>query len=217
MSKHYILFDLDGTLTDPGVGITKSVQYALRSYGIEEPDLSKLYPFIGPPLKDSFMRYYGFPEEQAAEAIGRYREYYAVTGIYENQVYEGIPQMLERLKAAGKVLCVATSKPDKFAVQILEHFHLGSYFALVGGASMDEVRVEKSEVIKYTLESAGIEDPSQVVMVGDREHDVFGARKNHIDTIGVLYGYGSLKELKQAEAWKIAESVEDLGKLLLEC
>ncbi len=217
MEKRYILFDLDGTLTDPGVGITRSVQYALRSYGIDEPDLSNLYPFIGPPLKDSFMRYYGFSEQRAMEAIGRYREYFTSKGMFENVVYEGIPSMLSRLKAAGKILLIATSKPEQFAVQILQHFQMDSYFAFVGGASMDEIRVGKSEVIRYTLESAGIADTSQVVMVGDREHDVLGAGENHIDTIGVLFGYGSRKELEQAGAWKIAETVEELEKLLIEC
>lgn len=217
MRKQYVLFDLDGTLTDPGVGITKSVQYALKSYGIDVPDLSVLYPFIGPPLKDSFMKYYGFSPEKSMEAIGRYREYFTTAGMFENVVYDGIPQMLTHLKAAGKTLLVATSKPEAFAVQILEHFHLMSYFAFVGGASMDEVRVKKSEVIEYILESVCITDRSQAVMVGDREYDVFGARQCGIDTIGVLFGYGSRKELEQAEAWKIAGTVEELEKLLLEC
>lgn len=214
-NKTYILFDLDGTLTDPMVGITKSVQYALKTYGIEEPDLEKLTPFIGPPLKDSFIKFYGFPEKQAIEAIGRYREYFAVTGIYENQVYEGIPEMLKKLKDAGKVLVVATSKPEVFAEQILKHFHLREYFAFVGGASMDEIRVKKEDVIAYVMDTMGISDKNAAVMVGDREHDICGAKKNQMEAIGVLFGYGSREELEQAGAKTIVASVEELEQILM--
>ncbi len=213
--KNYILFDLDGTLTDPMEGITKSVQYALRSYGIDEPDLWKLTPFIGPPLKDSFMEYYGFSESQAAEAIERYREYYAVTGIYENHVFEGIAEMLKELRAAGKILLVATSKPEVYAKMILEHFGIIRYFDFVGGASFDEVRVRKSDVIAYTLESADIRGTEAMVMVGDREHDVWGANENGIDCVGVLFGYGSREELEAAGACHIVETVEELKEYLL--
>lgn len=212
--KKYILFDLDGTLTDPMVGITKSVQHALKSYGIEEPRLEALTPFIGPPLKDSFMKYYGFLEGQASQAIERYREYFAVTGIFENQVYEGIPQMLAALREAGKVLLVATSKPEMYAIQILEHFHLKEYFSFVGGASMDEARVKKEDVIAYVLEAAEITNPGEAVMVGDREHDVVGAKKNGIGCVGVLFGYGSRQELEEAGASQIAGTVEELGRIL---
>lgn len=214
-SKKYIFFDLDGTLTDPMTGITRSVQYALKSYGIEEPDLEKLTPFIGPPLKDSFMKYYGFSEEKATEAIGRYREYFAVTGIFENQVYDGIPEMLQNLRDAGKTLLVATSKPEVFAEQILEHFHLRDYFAFVGGASMDEVRVKKEDVIAYVMDTVGICDRNTAVMIGDREHDILGARKNQMDSIGVLFGYGSREELEEAGADAIAGTVKELESILL--
>ncbi len=152
MERTHILFDLDGTLTDPMVGITKSVQHALSSYGIQEPDLRALCPFIGPPLKESFMKYYGFSQEKAQEAIGRYREYFADKGIFENRVYEGIPQMLDRLKDRGCRLFVATSKPEAFAVRILKHFRLDRYFDQVYGASMDERLVRKGDVIAYALE-----------------------------------------------------------------
>ncbi len=215
MTRRYIVFDLDGTLTDPGAGITRSVQYALRSYGIEETDLSKLYPFIGPPLKESFMKFYGFSETQGMEAIGRYREYFTARGIFENEVYDGIPQMLEMLKKNGKHLLVATSKPEEFAVRILEHFDLRKYFDYVGGASMDEVRVGKGEVIRYTLEAAGIADKREVIMVGDREHDVLGARENGVDCVGVLFGYGSRQELEEVGAFKIVGTVGELGSFLL--
>lgn len=212
--KQFILFDLDGTLTDPMVGITKSVQYALRYYGIEETDLKKLCPFIGPPLKDSFMEYYGFSEEKAAEAIGVYREYFSETGLYENMEYSGIRDMLAGLKAAGKNLYVATSKPELFAKQILEYFRLTEYFDFIGGADMGETRVKKGDVIRYVLEENQITDLDQAVMVGDRKHDIIGAEENGLESIGVLYGYGSREELETAGTDWIVDTVEALGRLL---
>lgn len=215
MEKKYILFDLDGTLTDPMLGITRSVQYALKSYGIEEPELEKLIPFIGPPLKDSFMKFYGFSEEQAREAIGKYREYFTAGGMFENAVYEGIPQMLKQLQDAGRILYVATSKPEEYSKRILQHFGLDGYFDYIAGASMDEVRVKKGDVIRYLMETVGLSCADQIVMVGDREHDVLGAGENRIRCIGVLFGYGSRKELEEAGAWKLTETVEELQELLL--
>lgn len=215
MKKQYLLFDLDGTLTDPMEGITKSVQYALKRYGIEEPDLQKLCPFIGPPLKDSFVNYYGFPEEQAAQAVHVFREYFADRGIFENRVYEGMKEQLLALKTAGRTLAVATSKPEHFARQILEHFGLADCFAFIGGADMAEIRVKKGDVIRYVMENAGIPDASQAVMVGDREHDILGAKENGMASVGVLFGYGSREELERAGADAVAESVSELGELLL--
>ncbi len=211
--KQYILFDLDGTLTDPMVGITKSVQYALKHYGIEENDLKKLCLFIGPPLKDSFMEYYGFSEEKAAEAITVYREYFSETGLFENMEYSGIRDVLAELKAAGKRLYVATSKPELFSKQILEHFRLTEYFDFIGGANMDETRVKKGDVIRYVLEENQITDLDQVVMVGDRKHDILGAKEHGLDSVGVLYGYGSREELQSAGADWIVDTVEELGQL----
>ena len=216
MKKRNILFDLDGTLTDPGTGITRSVQYALRYYGIEETRREVLEAFIGPPLKDSFMKYYGFSPRQASEAIDYYREYFQETGIFENQVYPGIRQMLKALKDVGRVLWVATSKPEPFARRILEHFDLDGYFSCVAGASMDETRVKKGEVIAYAIERMGAERREDLVMVGDREHDILGAAENGIDSIGVLYGYGSREELEQASAGRIAKTVWELERMLLE-
>lgn len=214
MKKDYIIFDLDGTLTDPMVGITKSVQYALRSYGIEVDDLETLCPFIGPPLKDSFMKYYGFSPEQASEAIGRYREYFTDTGLYENVEYSGIQELLSELKAHGKHLFVATSKPEVFAKQILEYFQLSEYFDFIGGASMDEVRVRKGDVIKYVLYENPLIEPSEAIMVGDREHDVLGAKEAGIESIGVLYGYGDREELELAGADYVAATIEELAELI---
>lgn len=216
MNKDYIIFDLDGTLTDPMVGITKSVQYALRSYGIEVEDLETLCPFIGPPLKDSFMEYYGFPPEQATEAISRYREYFTVTGLYENVEYSGIQELLSELKAHGKHLLVATSKPELFARQILEYFQMSEYFDFIGGASMDEVRVRKGDVIKYVLKENRITELSQVIMIGDREHDILGAKEAGLESVGVLYGYGNREELELAGADYVVATIEELGQLLCE-
>lgn len=216
MGKRYILFDVDGTLTDPMVGITKSVQYALRRYGIEEPDLEKLTPFIGPPLVDSFMGCYGFSEKQAREAVLVYREYYTVKGILENKELPGVREMLERLKAAGKKLYVATSKPEPFAKRVLEHFRLDSYFALIGGADMEETRVRKGDVIRYVMDKAGIreEEKPETVMIGDRKHDILGAKENSLESIGVLFGYGSREELEQAGADWIAADAGEVVRIL---
>jgi len=208
-----ILFDLDGTLTDPGVGITNSVAYALKKYGIEVTDKKSLYSFIGPPLNDSFMKYYGFSEEKAMEAIMVYREYFREKGIFENEVYKGIPELLEMIKKSDRRIVLATSKPEEFAIRILEHFDLMKYFDVVAGASMDEKRNKKGDVIKYALEKGGF-GTEGTVMIGDREHDIFGAKENLLASIGVLYGYGSREELEKSGADYIAESVEDIFSLL---
>ena len=215
MAYQTILFDLDGTLTDPGVGITNSVAYALGKYKITVPERAALYKFIGPPLIDSFERYYGFSHERAVEAVTFYREYFSETGIFENQVYDGIGDLLQELRKAGKQLIVATSKPEQFAVQILEHFALAGYFDFIAGAYMDETRTKKAEVITYALEACGITDKSRVLMVGDREHDVLGAKEAGVASLGVLYGYGGREELERAGADIIAERVADLTDILL--
>ena len=213
--NHIILFDLDGTLTDPKEGITKSVQHALQAYGIDEPDLDKLCPFIGPPLSDSFKEYYGFSEAQAREAIDHFHEYFTKQGMFENKVYPGIREMLARLKDAGLTLAVATSKPEPFAIQILEHFDLLSYFTLVGGADMEEIRVRKGDVIAYTLDRLGTTpEKSKVIMVGDRKHDVEGAKKTGLSVVGVLYGYGSREELQDAGADYLCETPREVAVLL---
>ena len=213
--KKYILFDLDGTLTDPGEGITNSVEYALKKYGIDVEDKTRLYKFIGPPLIDSFMNFYGFSKEKAIQAVEFYREYFRVTGIFENLVYEGIPELLEELNKAGKMVVLATSKPEDFAKQILEHFQLSEYFCFVAGATMSETRTHKHEVISYALKELGISDISSAVMVGDREMDIIGAHKSGLKAIGVLYGYGSGEELEKAGADYIVKDVAELKRILL--
>lgn len=204
-----MLFDLDGTLTNPGLGITNSVAYALKKYGIDVKDRTELYKFIGPPLLNSFQDYYGFSEEQAVQAVEYYREYYQKTGIYENYVYEGIPELLKELTAEGITLLVATSKPEPFARLIMEHYHLAEYFTYIAGATMDnKTRVKKADVIRYAMQNCEAEDKEKLVMVGDRKHDILGTKEVGIDSIGVLFGYGDREELEQAGATYIAETVE---------
>lgn len=210
-----ILFDLDGTLTDPGEGITNSVAYALHKFGIEVPDRRALYKFIGPPLYESFMKYYGFDRAGGLEAVEAYREYYRDRGIWENRVYDGIPALLAELKAAGKTLVLGTSKPEEFAERILEHFALRQYFDFVAGSTMDSARVAKADVLKYALESLHIAPSERVVMVGDREHDVLGAEAVGLACVGVLFGYGDRPELERAGAAEIAADVPQLRKILL--
>lgn len=207
---HTILFDLDGTLTDSGPGITNSVAYALKKWNIEEKDINVLRKFVGPPLDASFAKYYGFSKEKCVQAIQYYREYYLTKGIYENRVYDGMEELLKWLRDTGRRAIVATSKPEPSAIHVLEYFHMDSYFDIIAGATMDGSRVEKSDVIRYALDRAGIRDLSGVVMVGDRENDIQGAKANGLDSIGVLYGYGSREELEEAGAMQIAETVEDL-------
>ena len=214
-SYEYLFFDLDGTLTDPAEGITKSVAYALDKFGIHVADRSELYCFIGPTLADSFRDFYGFSDEDAMRAVGYYREYFPEKGIFDNRVYDGIPELLDALRAAGKKLVLATSKPEEFARRIMDKFDLARRFDFMCGATFDGRISKKSEVIEYAIRTAGVTDRSSVLMIGDREHDVLGARAAGVDSLGVLFGYGSREELEEAGATYIAETVEDLGKMLI--
>ena len=205
----YILFDLDGTLTDPALGITKSVRHALEKMGRETGELSEYKKFIGPPLRNSFRKWYGMTAEEAEQAVSYYREYFAPTGIFENRVYDGIPSLLEKLKADGYGVALATSKPEVFAKRILEKFDLMKYFDFAGGSELDGTREEKSEVVKYVLENTGCA-PGDALMIGDRENDVLGALANGVRAIGVLYGYGTRGELIAAGAADICGDVASL-------
>ena len=207
-----VLFDLDGTLTDPYEGITRSVQYALARYGINVEDRGPLAAFIGPPLNESFMKYYGFSEEESYRAVEVYREYFRPKGIFENELYPGTVTLLERLTDAGKEVILATSKPEIFAKQVIEHFNIAKYFSKVVGSELDGRRTDKAEVIKAALE--GTDGPA--VMVGDRMHDVAGANANGIPAIGVLWGYGSREELENAGAWKTVSDTDELLALIYE-
>lgn len=214
----YIFFDLDGTLTDPGIGITNSVMYALRKMGITPPAREELYSFIGPPLLMSFEMFYHMSKEEAQQALVYYREYFSVTGLFENTVYEGIPELLSALTARGIKIVLATSKPLLFSEQILKHFDLYPYFYFCSGSTMDEKRVNKADVIAYALENLSLsvkEAADCVFMVGDRYHDVEGAHALGIPCVGVLYGYGSEDELRGCGADYIAESVDALRAFLL--
>ncbi|HAW71251.1 MAG TPA: phosphoglycolate phosphatase [Firmicutes bacterium] len=215
MSLEYILFDLDGTLTDPAIGITNAVMHALKKYGIAVSDRKELYKFIGPPLWDSFEKYCGFSKEEANTAVEYYREYYRDKGMFENQVYDGCEGLLKELKDNGKILIVATSKPEVFAEQILEHFGIAKYFTFIAGSTLDGSRVKKGDVIRYALESCNIIDGSQAIMIGDREHDIIGAKEMGLSSIGVLFGYGSRAELEEAGADFIVSTIEDIGKVIL--
>lgn len=212
----YVLFDLDGTLIDPGIGITKSVEYALNKYNITVTDRAELYKFIGPPLQNSFKQFYGFSDEDCVLAVNYYREYFKDKGIYENKIYDGIVDMLKSLKENGNIIILATSKPETFAIKILEHFNLIQYFDFVSAATMDGSRSEKADIIKYALDSNGINNLSSVIMVGDRKYDIIGAKQCNLDSIGVLFGYGSKNELEMAGADFIVETPLEILNVLHE-
>lgn len=206
-----ILFDLDGTLTESGEGITKSVQYALEKLGQPEPDLKKLEVFVGPPLLQQFMKYAGLDEETAVRAVEYYRERYTDIGIFENQVYPGVEDMLDKLRGKGYILAVASSKPERFVKKVLDHFDLTKYFHEIVGSEMNGGRTSKADVIEEALDRLHMGDHrDQVIMVGDKEHDVFGARKAGLKCLAVSYGYGSEDELKNAMPLKIADSAQEV-------
>ena len=212
MKYRALLFDLDGTLTDSGDGITRSVQYALEKMGKPEPDLSKLRVFVGPPLKEQFMTYASLSEEEARQAIVYYRERYTPVGLYENEVYDGVPGMLKTLKDQGYLLAVASSKPTVFVRKVLEHFDLLAFFDVVIGSEMDGRRTEKVEVIEAALQELGMQDRrDKVMMIGDRMHDVEGARKASLPCLAVSYGYGSMEELTGASPAAIVSSPEEVS------
>jgi len=195
-----ILFDLDGTLTDPKEGITNCVKYALESFGISENDENKLLKFIGPPLYDSFRDLYGFSESDAVSAISKYRERFQNIGIFENSIFPDTKNTLYRLKKSGKTVALATSKPYVYAQRILEHFKIQNYFDIAVGAELDGRRGYKDEVIREVLRCAKQVDLAKTVMVGDRENDVLGAKKCGISSIGLKCGYAEENELEKAGA-----------------
>lgn len=216
MGYDVILFDLDGTLTDSGPGIMNAAAYAMEHYGLRA-DKETLRRFVGPPLLESFRDFCGFDRAKCEEAIWVFREYYEPKGIFENSVYPGVPEMLETLLAAGKRLAVATSKLDSAARRVLEHFDLAKYFELASGSLADNTRTTKAEVVAWALETLGVTDADKgrALMVGDREHDVRGARKNGLDCLGVLYGYGDAAELERAGAIALAATPRETAELIL--
>ena len=211
MTKKCILFDLDGTLTDSGEGIINCAIAALQHFGLPIPGITSMRSFVGPPLKDTFQKY-GVPEDRLDEAVSVYRERYIPIGMYENHPYPGIWELLERLRADGHRLFVATSKPEQMAVTILEHFGLAQYFERICGATLDGSRDAKSAVIAYLLESIG--SVENAVMVGDTAFDVTGADVHGIPTIGVSWGFGELADIKAAGPMAIAHTMDELYELL---
>lgn len=206
-----ILFDLDGTLTESGEGITKSVQYALEKVGKPEPDLEKLRVFVGPPLLEQFMKYADLDEETGRQAVAYYRERYSVTGIFENRVYPGVKEMLEELRMKGYLLAVASSKPENYVKQILDYFELTPYFHEIVGSEMNGNRTRKSQVIEEALIRLKLSGHrEQVLMVGDKEHDVLGAREAGVECVAVSYGYGTMEELEAANPLRIVDSAKEL-------
>ncbi len=214
-NRNYILFDLDGTLSDPGEGIINSLIYALKHFDIEG-DPKILRTFIGPPLVDSFQEHYGFDKAQTAEAIRIYREHFHVHGLFQNVIYPGIPELLSDLTKAGKTLAVATTKPTIYALQILEYFKIDQHFKeeLVVGSFLDGRRTDKGEIIATVLEHLG-GNTEDKIMVGDRKFDIIGAKANNLDVIGVTYGYGEEVEIRSYKPTAIASSVAELREFLL--
>lgn len=209
----YIFFDLDGTLTKSDPGITRSIQYALRKHNMPCPSLEELKVFVGPPLGEKFMEVFGVSKEKAAEMVLSYRERYTTVGKFECDVYDGVKEALAELRKMGKVLCVATSKPENSAVEVLEHFGLAQYFDVIGGDTPDHGRKNKTAVINYVIENMKITDKDDVIMVGDTHYDVLGASEIGIRCIGVLYGYGKKEDLEKAGAYRLAESPKDIVEM----
>ena len=210
-----VLFDLDGTLTDSGLGITNAAMYALKVMGYEVPRREELYKFIGPPLHGSFRKFYGMDEETSVEAVRQFRVYYnEMGGILENEVYEGVVEMLRDLKNAGLRLMIATSKPEPAAIRVMHHFGLDEFVPDIIGGRDDASRNTKGKVIGYALREYGV-DPATAIMVGDREHDVHGATENGIPCIGVTWGYGDRPELDGAGACAVFDRAEEVTEYIL--
>ena len=216
MKKYDVIaFDLDGTLSDPSRGLIASFVYALKKMGVDYGEPESLKRFIGPPLYDEWQRVFGFTKEEAARALLIFREFYQVYGWWDNEIYDGVPKMLSDLKAAGKKIILATSKPEVFAIKILKMFDIAKYFDFIGGAATDKTRDKKAEVLEYSLNSIGITDRSGVILVGDRIYDAEGAGECGIDSMGVLYGHGSREEILSSGFTLIAETTADISKILI--
>ncbi len=213
----FILFDLDGTLTDSGPGILNCLEYALEDQGIPIPERDQMRTYLGPPLAVTFGEVFGMNDQQISQAIDKYRERYHDIGLFENSVYEGVPELLAELQAAGIRMATATSKPEYSATRILQHFELDQYFEFIGAAALDGTRDSKSLVIKHTLDNTNTNPTSHnMIMIGDRRHDVHGAREHGIETIGVLWGYGDADELTSAGVTDLATNTENLKNLLID-
>ncbi len=216
MKKYDIIaFDLDGTLTNPERGLVASFVYALGKMGVDYGEKAELKRFIGPPIYEEWQRCFGFTPEESTKALLIFREYYSVYGWWDNEIYPGVKEMLEKLKCAGKKIILATSKPEIFAKKILELFDISKYFDFIGGAATDKTRDKKSEVLEYSLQSIGAKDLSQAILVGDRIYDAEGAKICGIDSLGVLYGHGSEEEVRSGGFTLVANTVEEIADILI--
>ena len=211
---NHIIFDLDGTLSDPGIGITNSIMYSLKKFGIEA-ERSALFKFIGPPLRESFSVYYGFGKDQAEQAVVYYREYFSEKGMYENELYPGIYELLAELSLRNRKLYVATSKPQEYSLRILEHFGILQFFTLVSGSNMDGTMSAKSDLINRIVPLINDSELIETIMIGDRRYDIEGAKHHNIDSAAVLYGYGERFELEDVKPTYLIENTEKLASLLL--
>lgn len=214
MKYNTILFDLDGTLTDPQEGLVNANVYALKEAGLPPLAYETLVSFIGPPLLETYESYLGLSKEKAWDLHRLFRVYFEDRGWRENQIFVGIAPLLQKLQQAGATVVMATSKPEKFAKDIAKHFGITPYFHLIAGSTMDETRTKKGDVIAYALEQLPQVDLASCVMIGDRKHDVIGGQSNEMDTIGVLYGFGDRQELEDAGATHIVETVDELEAFL---
>ena len=214
MDKQYILFDLDGTLTDPALGITNSIMHAIKKMNLEPQKREDLYVFIGPPLHESFMNFFHLSSQEADLAVENYREYFSVTGLFENDPYPHINEVLADLKNKGYQIALATSKPEIYAKQILEKFDMVQYFDIIKGSKLNDRTENKTRIMKEAMDCFNDSDLSKYVMVGDRKFDMLGAKELGIDSIGVTYGYGSRQELEESQATIIIDDCRQLKEVL---
>jgi len=210
-----VMFDLDGTITDSREGIINGIEYALKHFGMEAGDRKYLEKFIGPALSYSFKKEYNFNEEQAQTAVAKYREYYAVKGLKENRLYDGIKELIIDLAKNNINVILATVKPQKFSEEILEFFEIKEYFKFISGATMDGKRIDKADIIKYAIDNLGITNLDECIMVGDTRYDIIGAKNNNIKSIGVTYGFGEEEELKKLGADYIAHNADEIKNIIL--
>lgn len=216
MKYEYLFFDLDGTLTDPGIGITNSIMYSLEKFNIKVSDRSQLYKFIGPPLMESYNRYFGFDEEKCRLAVKYYREYFSVKGLFENEVYPDTAELLKNCKDKGLKLALATSKPEEYSVRIMKHFELDKYFDCMCGSTFDASLETKADVIREAMRRLGIKDSKNVLMIGDRLHDIDGAAECNMDCAAVLWGYGDINEFTQHKAKYIVKDTKELECIIFD-
>ncbi len=213
-NKKYLLFDLDGTVTDSAPGVIASATYAMEKQGVPVPDIRTMAKFLGPPLKYSFMTYAGIAEEQVEETIKLYREHYKAKGIYQNSLYPGAAEFFAKAKAQGKVLLIASSKPLPFVKTVLEYLKVDSYFDYVSAADFSSAHLSKATIVAAAMEMAGA-TPDDCVMIGDRCYDVEGARDNGIPCVGIVNGSFFEKELAETGAVAVAADFNELNKILL--